>query len=110
MYKFFAIIGVMAVFGLAMPGCRSTKQIRKVIATTAAHPDTAGNAARIAALPPRDAHADSMAIIRQAVTGLERNHIDFQTFSAHMHVHYQSSNGKNNEVQTVIHLMKDSMI
>lgn len=110
MYKFFVVIGLACGFGGILAGCRSTKRIRKVIATTAVHTDTAGQAARVAALPPRDAHADSLLVIRQAVAGIERNHIDFQSLSAHMHVHYQSSDGKNNEVQAVIHLKKDSMI
>ena len=109
MYKFFVIIGLIGLFGVVV-SCRSTKRIRKVIATTSVHQDTTGQAARVAALPPRDAHADSLLVIRQTLAGLVRNHVDFQTFSAHMHVHYQGGDGKNNEFQAVIHLKKDSMI
>ena len=110
MYKFCLIIGVLGMVAAGMVGCRSTKRIRKVIATTDVRKDTAGQAARVAALPPRDLHADSLLVIRQAVAGIGRNHIDFQTFSAHMHVHYQSSDGKDNEVQAIIKVKKDSLI
>jgi len=110
MYKFLLVIGVLGMFFVGMVGCRSTKRIRKVIATTAVRKDTAGEAARVAALPARDVHADSMLMIRQALAGIGRNHIDFQTFSAHMHVHYQSSDGKDNEVQAIIKVKKDSLI
>jgi hypothetical protein len=95
--------------GLAV-GCRSTKTIRKVMATPIAHPDTTGAAARIAAAPVRDVHADSMAVIAQTLGQLTKNRIDFQTFSAHMHVHYEESDGKDNEFNAVIHLQKDSII
>lgn len=110
MYKLFVIIGLVGGFAGIVAGCRATKRIRKVIATTTVHTDTAGSAARAAVVPARDAHADSLLVIRQTLAGLSRNHIDFQTFSAHMHVHYQTSDGKNNEVNAVIHLEKDSMI
>lgn len=113
MHKSWVIAGLVAVVGLGgigVVGCRSTKKIRKVIATTVPHKDTTGHAARVAALPPRDAHADSMAVISEAVAGLYRNRIDFQTFSAHMHVHFQTGDGKNNEVNALVHIEKDKRI
>jgi len=102
-------IGAMA---FAVAGCRSTKKISKAIATTNIRKDTTGDAARAAAAAatPRDAHADSMEVIRQAVQGLTNNHIDFQSFSGHMHVHYEGSDGKDNEFNCVVRIKKDSMI
>ncbi|HEY4334418.1 MAG TPA: DUF4292 domain-containing protein [Puia sp.] len=96
----------------SLAGCRSTKKISKAIATTNIRKDTTGDAARAAAAAtsPRDAHADSLEVIRQAVVGLGQNHIDFQTFSAHMHVHYEGSDGKDNEFNAVVRIKKDSMI
>lgn len=94
----------------AVAGCRSTKKISKAIATTNIRKDTTGDAARAAAAAPRDAHADSMEVIRQAVQGLANNHIDFKTFSGHMHVHYEGSDGKDNEFNAVVRIKKDSMI
>jgi len=101
---------VLAGVILGAAGCRSTRSLRKVIAAPAVHPDTTGNAARAEALPPRDLHADSMAVIRTALAGIARNHIDFQTFSGIMHVHYQGSNGQDNEVNAAIRIKKDSII
>jgi len=110
MYKFLVIIVLIGAFLCGLAGCRSTKKIRKVIAATAPRADTTGNAARSAALPPRDAHADSLAVIAGAVAGVRRNRIDFQTFSAHMHVHFQTGDGKNNEVNALVHIEKDKRI
>lgn len=112
MHKFLGITCLIAVFagGLGMAGCRSTKKIRKVIATTAPRADTTGQAERAAALPARDVHADSLAVINSAVAGLDRNRIDFKTFQAHMHVHFQTGDRKNNEVNALVHIEKDKRI
>lgn len=110
MYKYLVIIGLVGLFLVEMTACRSTKSIRKVIAAPAPHKDTTGDAAREAALPARDAHADSLEMIHQAVAGLSRYHIDFQTFSAHMHVHFQSDDGKDYEVNALVHIAKDNHI
>ncbi|HLZ86752.1 MAG TPA: DUF4292 domain-containing protein [Puia sp.] len=110
MHKFIAAVVLSGVLIGLVAGCRSTKKIQKVIATTAIHKDTTGDAARTAAAPPRDLHADSMEVIRQTVAGMSRTHIDFQTFSAHMHVHYEGSDGKDNEFNAYVRIKKDSMI
>jgi hypothetical protein len=102
-----AIVGIL---GCSATGCRSTKKIQKAIATTAIPRDTTGDAARAASAPPRDVHADSMEVIRQALVGLGRNHIDFQTFSGHMHVHFEGSDRKDNEFNAVVRIKKDSLI
>ena len=102
-----AIIGILAVVGT---GCRSTKNLRKVIAAPAVHSDTTGNAAKAAVAPVRDVHADSMAVIHTALAAIARNHIDFQTFSGVMHVHYEGSDGQDNEVNAVVKIKKDSAI
>jgi Domain of unknown function (DUF4292) len=108
MYKCFLFISLAT--GMFVAGCSSTKKIRKVIAIQAPHTDTTGDAARQAALPPRDVHADSMAVIARALSGIAHNHLDFQTFSGHMHVHYESGDGKDNELTAIIRIQKDSMI
>ena len=102
-----AIIGILAVVGT---GCRSTKNLRKVIAAPAVHSDTTGNAAKAAVAPVRDVHADSMAVIHTALAAITRNHIDFQTFSGVMRVHYQGSNGQDYEFNAVVKIKKDSAI
>ena len=108
MYKLLLLVVITLAIGAT--GCRSTKNLRKVIAAQAPHTDTTGEAARQAALPPRDAHADSLAVIAKALTGIAHNHIDFETFSGHMHVHYQSGDGKDYELNVIVRIRKDSLI
>ena len=109
-YKLIAFfIAIVALAGVTA-GCRSTKNLRKVIAAPAIHSDTTGNAAKAAVATVRDAHADSMAVIHTALAAIAHNHIDFQTFSGVMHVHYQGSNGEDNEVNAVVKIQKDSVI
>jgi Domain of unknown function (DUF4292) len=110
MHKYLVIIGLIGVFLVGMTGCRSTKTIRKAIAAPAVHADTTGDAAREAALPARDVHADSLEVIHKALAGIKANHIDFQSFSGHMHVHFQSEDGKDYEVNAVVHIVKDQRI
>lgn len=112
MQKLFAAATVCALLIGMMTGCRSTKKISKAIATVNIRKDTTGDAAKAAAAAatPRDAHADSMEVIRQTLVGLAQNHLDFQTFSGHMHVHYEGSDGKDNEFNCVVRIKKDSMI
>jgi hypothetical protein len=102
MHKFIAAVLCSGMLIGLMTGCRSTKKIQKAISTPAIHKDTTGDAARAAALPPRDVHADSMEVIRQT--------LDFQTFSGHMHAHYEGSDGKDYEFNAFVHIKKDSMI
>lgn len=109
LHKFFAVTAFMGALAGWTGGCRSTKKIQKVIATPAPRQDTTGATTKEAE-PVRDLHADSMAVIRQAVNGLARNHINFQSFSGHLHVHYQGSDGKDYEFNAVVHIKKDSMI
>jgi hypothetical protein len=109
LYKFLASTAFIGILAGSTGGCRSAKKMQKVIATPAPRQDTTSTTARVTE-PVRDVHADSMQVIHQAVNGLARNHIDFQTFSGHLHVHYQGSDGKDYEFNAVIHIKKDSMI
>jgi hypothetical protein len=109
MWKSWAVfVFVLALLGVA--SCRSTRSLRKVIATPAVHPDTTSAKVRDSTLPTRDVHADSMTVIHTALRGLTHNHIDFQTFNGTMHIHYQGDNGQDNEVNAVVRIKKDSII
>lgn len=101
---------LVVVLAGVVESCRSTRNLRKVIAAPAVHPDTSGNAERAVVVPVRDLHADSMAVIHTALAGIARNHIDFQTFSGVMHVHYEGSDGRDNEVNAIVKIRKDSEI
>jgi hypothetical protein len=106
--KLLAVIAlVVAMAGIAA-GCRSTKKIQKVIAAPSAKKDSAVTVTPM--VTPEDRHADSLKVIRQTVEGLNRNRIDFQTFSARMKVHYEGSDGKDYEFNAFIHIKKDSLI
>jgi hypothetical protein len=77
-----------------------------VITTPSVHKDTT----HAAAVPVRDAHADSLLVIRQTLEKLGRNHIDFNTFNAKLKVHYEGSDGKDYEFNAFLRIRKDSMI
>jgi hypothetical protein len=109
MRKFGAVM-VVALVLLCAAGCRSTKSLRKVIATPAPHRDTTVVKVQDSTLPARDLHADSMAVIHTALSVLAHNHIEFRTFSGVMRVHYQGNNGQDNEFNAVIRIKKDSII
>jgi hypothetical protein len=94
---------------MSTAGCRSTKKIQKVIATpNSTRTDTAKVVTPVT--QPEDRHADSLRVISQAVNGLFRNKINFQTFSARMKVHYEGGDGKDYEFNAFIHIKRDSMI
>jgi hypothetical protein len=101
---------VVALMLLGAAGCRSTRTLRKVIATPAPHRDSTVVRVQDSTLPARDYHADSMAVIHTALTGLAHNHIDFQTFSGTMHVHFQGNNGQDYELNAVVDIRRDSFI
>lgn len=110
MYRLLAGIVLIGLLAMGTEGCRSTKKIQKVISTPSPRKDTTGEAARVAAAPVRDAHADSMAIIRQTLDRMNHNHIDFTTFSAKMKVHYEGGDGKDYEFNAFVRMKKDSAI
>ncbi|HTR31645.1 MAG TPA: DUF4292 domain-containing protein [Puia sp.] len=102
-----AVICLLILLGGA---CRSTRSLRKVIAKTVPPPDTV-TVKRVDSMNSvRDLHADSMAVISKALSGIAHNHIDFQTFSGTMRIHYQGSNGQDNEVNAIVRIKRDSII
>jgi hypothetical protein len=101
---------VVVLILVAGAGCRSTRSLRKVIAAPGAHRDSAQVAPQDSTVAVRDLHADSLAVIRTALKGIAHNHVDFQTFSGTMHIHYQGSDGQDNEVNAVVRIKKDSII
>src|ERR1700743_613241 len=88
---------------IVLASCGSTKKIQKVI-TTPPHIDTVQ-------APPvvsDDPKADSMKFIRSVFAKIQTNRIDFKTFSATIKVHYQASDGKNNDFTAHLLMLKDS--
>ena len=109
MQKFTAVIALLVAMAGIVAGCRSAKKIQKVIAAPSTRVDST-SIPKLVTATPEDRHADSLKVIQQTVNGMTRNHIDFQTFSARMKVHYEGSDGKDYEFNAFIHMKKDSLI
>src|SRR5579862_9056359 len=103
MKKNFYFIAFLVLSVLA--GCRSTKKIQKII-TAPPHLDTV----QLAPVVSEDPKADSIRFMRNAYQKIQRNRIDFRTFSAKIKVHYQASDGKDNDFTAYVHILKDSII
>jgi hypothetical protein len=88
-----------------LSGCGSTKKIQKVI-TAPPHLDTALTTPAVS----DDPKADSIRFIHAVFEKIQRNKIDFKTFSATIKVHYQASDGKDNDFTAHLLMLKDSMI
>ncbi len=111
MYKLLAglaLVGLIA--GTSCRTTRSTKKIQTAMANSSNHRDTTGDAAKAAAAPARDLHADSLAFISHTLDTLRSNYIDFQSFSGKLKVHYTAADGKDNDLTVYIHIKKDSAI
>ncbi|WP_431213535.1 DUF4292 domain-containing protein [Puia sp. P3] len=106
MFRFLAGLILIGLLAGVTEGCRSTKKIRKVITTPVVKKDTT----HVTVAPVRDAHADSLLVIRQTLDKLNHNHIDFNTFNAKLKVHYEGGDGKDYEVNAFLRIRKDSMI
>ena len=91
--------------GLIISGltnCRSTKKIQTAI--------TPKKDSVVVMEPTEDPHADSMRFIRTIFDSIEKNRIDFKTFSAKIKVDFEDKDGKKNDVTTFVRLKKDSSL
>jgi hypothetical protein len=94
-------IVIAALFFLnALTSCRSTKKLQSAIVNK----DTA----IIAITPPTS--SDSARDIQAILENIQKNHIDFNTFSAKIKVDYSDSHGKQPDVNAFVHIKKDSLI
>lgn len=88
----------------AMYSCRSTKKIQTAI--------TKIDTTRIP--PPRtedpNAKADSLRFISSTYSAIQKNLIDFRTFSAKIKVNFEDKDGKKNDFTAFIRLRKDSTL
>lgn len=85
-------------------GCRSAKKIQKAI--NMPRKDTVQTVAVVTA----DPHADSAKFINDVFNRVEKNKINFKTFSAKMKVNYEGSDGKSYDFTAFLHMQKDSII
>jgi Domain of unknown function (DUF4292) len=89
-------------------GCRSTKKISTAISkkdTTAKNTVAVIDSSKLV-----DLHADSLKYINMLYDHLQNSRIDFNTFSAKLRVHYEGSDGKDNELTAFIRIQKDKAI
>lgn len=101
MQRFFYFgVGLMILIGAS---CRSAKKIQKVISNSIK--DTAHSVVII-----ENPKEDSIRFINGIFSHIEKNRIDFRTFSAKIHVNYEGSDGKDYDFTASLHMQKDSFI
>ena len=96
--KQFLVLALIAL-AIAATGCRATRKINAVIAPK--------DSTRI---PVNDAHADSIKMIQGLLSGINNNHIDFNTFSGKIKVDYWDKDGKGPDLTVFVRIKKDSAI
>ena len=91
---------IFLIFVLTLFSCRTVKKINKAIAPK----DT--TSVIIADQP----NMDSLMMIKRTIENLNKNYINFKTFSAKIKVEYQDSKGKQPDVTAIVRIIKDSVI
>lgn len=84
-----------------LASCRSTKTISKAVAKK-------DSTIRVA--PPVQSGVDTQSLIRTALQQVEKNHINYRTFSAKVGVDYKGTDGKSYSVNAKVNMYKDSVI
>lgn len=96
------VLLIVIAIGL-LASCRSSRTIGRAVgrkdSTTVTKPTI-----------PDTPKADTQQLIRTTLEQLQKNHIDFTTFSAKMDVDYKGTDGKSNDVNANIRMYKDSAI
>lgn len=85
-----------------LASCRSTKRIQTVMSKK----DTA----QITVTRSNDLKNDSIQFIKQVYNTIQRNKIDFQSFSAKVKVDFVGGDGKKSDFNAFIRLQKDSIL
>jgi hypothetical protein len=92
---------VSLVVMLMQTACRSTKKIQTAIATK----DTT----QVVVTPPVP-KIDSVAFINEVYAAVQKNQIDFNTFSAKIKVDFEDKDGKKSDFNAFVRLKKDSAL
>ena len=99
-YFFWLLVPVVFAGLFSLGSCRSTKRIQ----TAMAKRDTTQ------IVPVVDGKADSMRFIHEIYQAIERNRIDFNTFSAKVKVDFSGDDGRKRDFTAAIRIKKDSVI
>lgn len=86
---------------MLLVSCRSTRNLSEALTRK----DTA---APVVVINPSE--SDSAKMVHETIQRIQGNHIDFNTFSAKVHVDYSDSKGKSYEFNTFMRIRKDSVI
>src|SRR5438093_11554838 len=92
------LIGLVVV---ASVGCKSTNKLTHAISKKDSSTTT-----QIFV----DPHADSVRYIYQLLEGLEKNQVNFKSFSGKIKVDYWDKDGKGPDLTVFVRMKKDSMI
>lgn len=92
--------GVLAICTVLIFSCKTVKQINKAIAPKDTSTVTIVDQSKL----------DSIEMVKKTIENLNRNYIDFKTFSAKIKVQYQDSKGKNQDLTAIVRIVKDSAI
>jgi hypothetical protein len=98
--KYLSVFFILFVVLCLSESCKTVKQINKAIAPK----DTA------AVIVIDQSKADSILMVKKTMQNLNRNYIDFKTFSAKIKVDYQDNKGKQPDVTAIVRIIKDSTI
>jgi Domain of unknown function (DUF4292) len=85
-------------------GCRTTKKLQTAITKI----DTVKALPKIEENP--NAREDSIRFIQETFEKIERNQIDFRTFSAKIKVDFEDKDGKKSDLTAFVRLRKDSIM
>jgi Domain of unknown function (DUF4292) len=83
--------------------CRSTKKIQQAMVKK----DTVAVVTPVEKLPT---HEDTMRMVKDVLTNVQKKHIDFKTFSAKIKVDYSNSKGRQPDFVANVRMLKDSVI
>jgi len=104
--KYFFYLCFLVWTGMLISGCGATKKITTAINKK----DTSLIKIDSSAISIEKLHDDSLLYIRELYNHLIANQIHFNTFSAKVKVHYEGSDGKDEEVTAFIRIEKDKKI
>lgn len=96
------VLAVTIVLLFAFSACRSTKKIQQAIVKK----DTVATVVTIV----QPTHEDTMRMVYDLLLKVQKNKIEFNTFSAKIRVDYTNSKGKQPDFIANIRMLKDSLI
>lgn len=90
----------MALIVVSIVSCRSTKTIQTAMSKK--------DSAQI--IRPDSSRTDSLKFMQNVSDAVEKNRIDFETFSAKIKVDFEGGDGKKNDFNAFVRLRKDSVL